>query len=80
MKMDNVIKYVNKEEQVKPNNEIGWVRGYGFVRKEDIEELNKKEELRANCPIKLTWDEARGCAQIPEEKKKAIKEWIESIT
>lgn len=80
MKMDNVMKYVesaNKEEQVKPNNEIGWVRGYGFVRKEDIEELKKKEELRANCPVKLMWNER---AQIPEEKKKAIKEWIERLT
>lgn len=80
MKMNNVMKYVDsasKEEQVNLN---GLVRGYGFVREDEVEELKKKQELRANCPIKLTWDEALGKTPISEEKKKALKEWLARLT
>lgn len=55
------------------DKELVWVRGYGCARKDEAEEL---QEQLTTCPITLTWDEALGKTPIPEEKKKAIREYI----
>ena len=64
--MAMILKKENDKETV-------WMRGYGFTRKDEAEELQGQ---LTTCPITLTWDEALGKTPIPEEKKKAIREYF----